>query len=76
MADSSENMRNIALQSSETYLHYDNAYGHQTYQSDFSILKFVTVLMSIEDKWNYNLHPSANIYIYWYSYYCNKLEVD
>ena len=33
MADSSESMRNIALQSSKTYLHYDNAYGNQTYQS-------------------------------------------
>ena len=30
-----------------------------TNKSDFSILKFVTVLMSIEDKWNYNVHPSA-----------------
>ena len=37
MADLSESMWNLALQLLTTYLHYYNAYGHQTSQNDDEI---------------------------------------
>ena len=32
MADLNEGMWNVFLQPQQTYLHYDNAYGHETCQ--------------------------------------------